>query len=104
MDAIYEAAADIAGFDPAIVLSQPMPQYPAALASVGLEARVTVEFVIDTTGRVERESIRVIAGTQPAFEAAARSAIAGSLFRPAHLRSVSVRQLTRQSVHFVATH
>jgi TonB family protein len=104
MDAIFEATTDVAGFEPAMVLVQPMPQYPTALASVGLEGRVTVEFVIDTTGKVERGSVKVIESTQPAFEAAARSAIVGSLFRPAHLRSVSVRQLTRQSVRFVATH
>ena len=104
MDVIYEATADIAGFHPAVVLSQPMPQYPPALASIGLEGRVAVEFVIDTTGTVERGSIKVLQSTQPAFEAAARTAIAGSLFRPAHVRGVNVRQLTRQSVHFVATH
>jgi TonB family protein len=104
MDAIFEATTDVAGFEPAIVLVQPMPQYPTALASVGLEGRVTVEFVIDTTGKVERGSVKVIESTQPAFEAAAGSAIVGSLFRPARLRSTNVRQLTRQSVRFVATH
>jgi TonB family protein len=104
MDAIYEASADIAGFHPAVVLSQPVPEYPKALASIGLEGRVTVEFVIDTTGTVEAGSIRILQSTKPSFEAAARTAIAGSLFRPARVGIVNVRQLTHQSVHFVATH
>jgi len=103
-DAIYEAATNVPGFEPAVVLSQPMPQYPAALASVGVEGRVTVEFVIDTTGQVEPVSVRVIESTHQAFELSARRAITGSLFRPAHLSTVAVRQLTRQSVRFVAAH
>jgi len=103
-DAIYEAATNVPGFDPAVVLSQPMPKYPAALASVGVEGRVTVEFVIDTTGKVEPLSVRVIESTHQAFELAARRAITGSIFRPAHLSTVAVRQLTRQSVRFVAAH
>ena len=104
LDAIYEATTNVAGFEPAVVLSQPMPQYPAALASVGVEGRVTIEFVIDTTGKVEPVSIRVIASTHSAFESAARRTITGSIFRPAHLSTVPVRQLTRQSVRFVAAH
>jgi TonB family protein len=104
IDAIYAATTDIAGFEAAVVLSQPMPQYPDALASVGVEGRVTVEFVIDTTGKVEPVSIRVLKSTHPAFELAARRAITGSIFRPAHLSTVPVRQLTRQSVWFVAAH
>lgn len=104
LDAIYEASTDVAGFEPAVVLSQPMPQYPAALASVGVEGRVAVEFVIDTTGKVEPVSVKIIESTHPAFESAARRAIAGSIFRPAHLSTLPVRQLTRQSVRFVAAH
>jgi TonB family protein len=104
MDAIYEATTNLPGFQPAVVLSQPAPQYPAALASVGLEGRVSLEFVIDTSGKVERTSIKVLESTHPAFEAAARSAIAGSLFRPARVSAVAVRQLSRQSVRFVETH
>jgi TonB family protein len=104
LDAIYEATTDVPGFSPAVVLSQPTPQYPAALASVGVEGRISVEFVIDTTGKVEPASINIIERTHPAFESAARRAITGSIFRPARLSTVPVRQLTRQSVRFVAAH
>jgi TonB family protein len=104
LDAIYAATSELPGFEPAVVLSQPMPQYPAALASVGVEGRVAVEFLIDTTGKVEPGSIKVIESTHPAFESAARRAITGSMFRPAHLSTIPVRQLTRQSVRFVAAH
>lgn len=101
---IYEATTDLPGFEPALVLSQPMPEYPAVLASVGLDGSVTVQFVIDTAGRVEASSFRVVASSHPAFEAAARKAIAASKFQPARVSKVPVRQLSRQSVRFVAAH
>jgi TonB family protein len=104
VDEIYQATTNLPGFEPAMVLSQPTPEYPAALASVGIEGRVEVQFVVDTTGRVERSSIEVVKSTQKGFEAAAREAISGSLFRPARLSNVPVRQLTLQAIRFVAAH
>jgi TonB family protein len=98
------AATNLPGFEPAMVLSQPTPEYPAALASVGIEGRVEVQFVVDTTGRVEPSSIEVVKSTQSGFEGAARKAITGSLFRPARLSNVPVRQLTMQAIRFVAVH
>jgi TonB family protein len=102
LDAIYEATTSVEGFEPAVVLSQPVPQYPASLAAVGIEGQVMMEFVIDTTGRVQPASIKVIQSTHQAFEMAARSAMTAAIFRPAHLGRHPVRQLTRQSVRFVA--
>jgi protein TonB len=104
LDEIYEATTNVPGFEPAMVLSQPLPQYPTSLEAVGLEGRVMVEFVVDTNGRVEPASFRVIESTHTAFEAAARRAILASLFRPARIGKVPVRQLSRQSVRFVAAH
>jgi len=104
LDEIYQATTNLPGFEPAIVLSQPTPEYPAALASVGIDGRVEVQFVIDTTGRVEPSSFQVMQSTQVGFESAARMAIMGSSFRPARLSNVPVRQLSRQAIRFVATH
>ena len=39
MDEIYQASTNLPGFQPAMVLSQPTPEYPAALASIGIEGR-----------------------------------------------------------------
>ena len=52
LDAIYEATTRDERFEQATIVSQPVPVYPAALAAVGIEGRVTVEFVIDTLGAV----------------------------------------------------
>ena len=103
LDAIYEATTNDERFEAAIVVFQPAPRYPRPLVALGVEGRVAVEFVIDTTGRVQPASIRILESTHAAFEAAARAAMAGSIFRPARLSSHPVRQLTRQSVRFMTT-
>ena len=74
------------------------------VASVGLAGRVALEFVIDTSGKVESGSVKVLESSHPAFKSAAVAATAGFRFRPARVNRLPVRQLTRQSVRFVATH
>jgi TonB family protein len=101
-EAIYEASSNDERFTPAVVMSQPAPRYPAPLQTLGLEGRVVVEFVIDTTGHVEPGSVRTLESTHPAFEKAAYEAMLRSLFAPARLSGHAVRQLTRQSIRFVA--
>ena len=101
-DAIYEATTDDERFVPATVVSQPSPRYPASLEALGLEGRVAIEFVIDTTGHVEPGSVRTLESTHLAFEKAAHEAMVKSRFQPARLSGHPVRQLTRQSVRFVA--
>jgi protein TonB len=99
-DAIYEASTSDSRFEQAVMVSQPVPRYPAPLQAAGIEGRVAVEFVIDTAGRVEPASLRVLESTHPAFAAAAREALARAAFRPARLGTHPVRQLTRQSIRF----
>jgi len=100
LDAIYEASTSDSRFEQAVLVVRPVPRYPAALGTAGIEGRVTLEFVIDTTGRVEPASLRVLESTHPAFEAAAREALARAVFRPARLGAYPVRQLTRQAIRF----
>lgn len=104
LSAIYEATSTDDRFEQAAIVRPPEPRYPAALAAVGIEGKVSVEFVIDTLGRVEPASIRVLQSTHQAFESSALTAVAAALFRPARLSAHPVRQLTRQSIRFVATH
>lgn len=104
LNAIYEASTDDDRFEQAIVILPPAPRYPTLLEAAGIEGKVSVEFVIDTLGRVEAASIRILHSTHEAFESSARTAIAAAVFRPARLSTHPVRQLTRQSIRFVATH
>jgi periplasmic protein TonB len=104
LDRIYEATTSDLRFEQAILVSEPTPQYPKPLEAARIEGRVALEFVIDTTGRVEPSSIKILESTHAAFEAAARTAVSGAVFRPARMTSHPVRQLTRQSIRFVAVH
>jgi protein TonB len=101
LDAIYEAATRDERFEPAVVVFQPAPKYPKAVEALGVEGRVAVEFVIDTSGKVQPASIRIVESSHAVFESVTREAMAKGLFRPARLSGHPVRQLTRQSVRFV---
>jgi TonB family protein len=103
-DAIYEATTSDARFDQAVLVSQPTPRYPQVLETARLEGRVAFEFVIDTVGRVQPSSIRILESTHEAFSAAARTAVTAAIFEPARLSGHPVRQLTRQAIRFVTAH
>jgi TonB family protein len=86
--------------EPAVPLQQPSPRYPPILREAGIEGRVELEFVIDTTGRVEEESLKVLSRTAEGFEAAAIESITRSRFTPARMRGQAVRQRARQAISF----
>jgi TonB family protein len=53
------------------IIGSPMrPRYPEGLRTAGLAGRVVVQFIIDSTGRVEVASIRVLESTHALFAAA----------------------------------
>src|SRR5438093_6655740 len=54
------------------VLTRPLPRYPELLRQAGIEGRVVLEAIVDTTGQVVRDSVVVVAATNPEFVAAAR--------------------------------
>lgn len=86
--------------EPARVLSQPAPVFPAVLKAARVGGRVVIQFVVDTVGRVEPGSVRFAESSHPAFESSARTAIEQSRFAPARIRGQPVRQVVRQSVRF----
>lgn len=73
----------------------PAPRYPEILRQAGIQGQVTVECVVDTTGRAEPASVRLVSTTNALFDARALEAVAASLFRPGRLggRAVRVRVL-----------
>lgn len=78
-----------------VLLSHPAPRYPDILRQAGIEGRVVVEAVIDTTGRAERDGLRVVSSTHPLFAPEASALVLGSRYRPARFggRAVRVRIL-----------
>jgi protein TonB len=86
--------------EPAVVIHQPSPRYPPVLQQAGLDGRVTVEFIIDTTGHLEAPSFRILESSNAGFNAAAEETVRHSVFRPARVHGHPVRQRTIQSLAF----
>ena len=86
--------------DPVTIIEQPEPRYPTALAAAGISGRVVLDYVVDTAGRAELGSLRVVTSSHPAFDEAARASVLASRYRPARLRGRVVRQLVRQALSF----
>ena len=94
------ATAELA--DPAQIIFQPAPQYPRVLHEAGISGMVELQFIIDTLGRVEPGSVKVLAATHDPFAESAVQAILGSRFRPGRQRGDAIRQLVMQRVRFAA--
>ena len=94
--ALAEGLVDIRIVEEApMLLSYPPPRYPDILRQAGVEGRVVVEAVIDTTGRAEREGLRIVSSSHVLFAPEARALVLGSHYRPARFggRAVRVRIL-----------
>jgi protein TonB len=78
----------------------PRPDYPQALRSASLEGDVFITFVVDTTGRVEPGSLRVVQSSHPLFAEAVQRWLPKTRYRPAEVGGRRVRQLVQQQVGF----
>jgi len=96
-DQVYsEATVD----EPAEIVSAPPLEYPPALRHAGLQGRVTVQAVIDTLGRAEPASLKVIARPNTAFDESARAYVLHAVFRPARVKGRAVRVLINVPVDY----
>jgi TonB family protein len=82
------------------IVSAPPLEYPPALAHAGLQGRVTVQAVIDTLGRAEPASVKVIARPNTAFDQSARAYVLHAVFRPARVKGRAVRVLVTVPVDY----
>ena len=76
------------------------PAYPRVLMVAGVEGYAAMRFVVDTGGRVDLTSIRVLDATHPEFAAAVKQSMPGMKFTPARLGDRPVRQLAEQLFRF----
>src|SRR2546426_6800517 len=98
-DQVYsEATVD----EPAAIVTAPPLEYPPALRQAGLQGRVTVQAVIDTLGRAEPASLKVIARPNTAFDQSARAYVLHAVFRPARVKGRAVRD--RKSTRLNSSH
>jgi TonB family protein len=89
-DHVYEASA--VDEQPQL-LAAPAPAYPALLRDAGITGRVLLQAVVDTTGRVDPATVKVLRSPNPGFEIPSRQWILKALFRPARLGGRLVRVL-----------
>ena len=96
-DEVYsEATVD----EPAAIVTAPPLEYPPALRHAGLQGRVSVQAVIDTLGRAELASVKVIARPNTAFDESARAYVLHAVFRPARVKGRAVRVLITVPVNY----
>jgi protein TonB len=81
-------------------LSGPQPQYPEILRQAGVQGRVVVQAIIDTTGKAIPSSIRVTQTPHSGFEQAAKNLVLQSLFRPGRVAGRAVKVLVSVPIDF----
>ena len=85
------------------LLSAPPPVYPPLLKQAGIQGRVILRAVIDTSGRVEPASIRIMQSPNPAFDEPTKEWVLKALFRPARLHGRGVRVFINLPVDYSLT-
>jgi protein TonB len=100
-EVVYPATLADVRFEPAVLISQPLPKFPPVLQQAGISGLVKLRFVVDTAGRVEPTSVKVLETTHRGFEDPARESVVAAVFRPARIGDRPVRQLANQPIRFV---
>ena len=83
--------------------NSPTPQYPDILRQAGVEGEALVSFVVDTTGRADVASFKIIRTTHELFATAVKNALPRMRFIPAEVGDRKVRQLVQQPFSFAIT-
>jgi TonB family protein len=76
------------------------PAYPKDMEERGIEGAVRVRFVVDSTGRIDLSTIKVLESTNESFAREVRAALPDMRFRPAMIGAHPVRQLSEQGFAF----
>ena len=76
------------------------PSYPAMLKSANVEGEVLAQFVVDTTGRAEMGTFRVLKSSHDGFTQAVRSVLPFMRFIPATTGGRKVRQMVQHPFTF----
>lgn len=77
-----------------------VPVYPELLKEAGIGGEVLATFVVDTTGRAELGTMRVLRSTRSEFGKAVIEALPRMRFLPAQAGGRKVRQLVELPFHF----
>ena len=77
-----------------------MPRYPEMLKKAKIEGEVLAQFVVDTSGRADVSSFKVLKSSHELFTESVREALAKMHFVPAEIGGRKVRQLVQQPFTF----
>lgn len=80
--------------------SSAQPAYPDILRQAGIEGDVLATFTVDTTGRADPTTFKVLRSTHQLFEKAVRDALPRMRFIPAEVGGKKVKQLVQQPFAF----
>lgn len=83
------------------LISAPPLDYPVMLRQAGIQGAVIIQAIVDSTGRVEPNSVRVVSSANPGFDQSAKQHVLESRFRPGRVYGHAVRVLVLVPVNFV---
>ena len=83
-----------------MLAESPQPQYPLIMQRAGISGTVVAEFVVDTLGRADTSTFRIISAPHPLLAQVVHQTLAKMRFAPAQLRGRKVPQLVDQSFKF----
>lgn len=75
--------------------------YPPELLAEGLSGSVLAEFIVDSTGVIEGETVSIVSSSHPLFTAAVVKALRSAAYVPAIKSDKPVRQVVQQPFSFV---
>ena len=84
----------------AIVPGSNVVDYPATLRNAGVEGDARVTFVIDTAGRADMRTYKLIRATRPEFADAVKRSLLRTRFLPAEVGGMKVRQQVEMPFSF----
>jgi len=87
---------------PQLVAAEP-PPYPPLLKEAGIQGRVVVQAIVDTTGHAEPGSIRIVRSPSVGFERPVMEWVRRALFRPAKRDGRYVRVIVNLPVDYSIT-
>lgn len=82
------------------IISGPNPRYPEDLRRAHMQGRVRLVAVLDTAGRTEQGSIRILESPHPDFSNASRQYLERARFRPGRVGDRAVRVCIEVPIDF----
>jgi protein TonB len=76
------------------------PRYPDMLRQAGVEGEVLAQFVVDTTGKAEAGSLKILKSSHDMFVQSVKNALPQMKFIPAEVGGKKVKQLVQQPFTF----